>query len=63
LEEKDTYSDFACRSGVCGACKCKLVGGEVDALTDSGLTSSEKKDGYILTCVSRPKGDIKIIID
>jgi ferredoxin-NADP reductase len=62
LEERDINIPFACRSGVCGECKCRLVNGEVDSFTDSGLTTSEKKDGYILTCVSRPTSNIKIII-
>ena len=63
LEENDLEISFACRSGVCGACKCKLINGEVDAFTDSGLTEAEKRKGYILSCVSRPTSDIKIEID
>ena len=62
LEEKNIPISFACRSGVCGECKCKLVEGEVDSFTDSGLTTQEKKEGLILTCVSRPKSSIKIKI-
>ena len=62
FENENIAIPFACRSGVCGECKCKLVEGEVDAFTDSGLTTKEKKEGYILTCVSRPKTDIKVEI-
>lgn len=60
LEQNNVDMDFACRSGVCGACKCKLLSGDVESETDSGLTSSELKEGYILTCVSRPKSDVKL---
>lgn len=60
LEKENLDIPFACRSGVCGECKCMLIEGNVDSLTDSGLTASEKKDNYILTCVSRPTSDIKI---
>ncbi|MFT6633597.1 MAG: ferredoxin-NADP reductase [Bacteriovoracaceae bacterium] len=62
LEDQNIAIPFACRSGVCGECKCKLIEGEVDSFTDSGLTSQEKKSGHILTCVSRPKTNIKIEI-
>jgi ferredoxin-NADP reductase len=60
LESENIDIAFACRSGVCGECKCKLIEGEVESFTDSGLTSHEKKEGYILTCVSRPKSNIKL---
>ncbi|MBT4761086.1 MAG: iron-sulfur cluster-binding domain-containing protein [Bdellovibrionaceae bacterium] len=62
LEDNHVNIDFACRSGVCGACKCKLLKGDVDAFTDSGLTASEIKDGYFLSCVSRPTSDLEIKI-
>lgn len=60
LEDSDVAMDSACRAGVCGACKCKLLDGEVDQETDAGLSSGEVKRGYILTCVSRPKTNIKL---
>lgn len=63
LEDEDQDILFSCRSGVCGVCKCKLISGEVDSLTNSGLTDDEKDEGYILTCVSRPKGDIELESD
>ncbi len=44
----------ACRSGVCGSCKC-VVRGEYEALTDTGLSRVEKQLGYTLTCVTYPK--------
>lgn len=60
LEAKGESINFACRVGVCGACKCRVESGEVDAFSDSGLTAEEKKAGYTLTCVARPKGDVKL---
>ena len=60
FEQEDVEIPFACRVGVCGSCKCKLISGEVDEITDSGLTNKEKKAGYILTCVSRPDSDLKL---
>jgi ferredoxin-NADP reductase len=60
FEDQDIPIAFACRSGVCGECKCKLIEGDVDSITDSGLTNTEKKENYILTCVSRPRTNIKL---
>ncbi|MGL1956784.1 MAG: MOSC domain-containing protein [Colwellia sp.] len=41
---------YSCRAGMCGSCKAKLISGEVKQLTTSGLSDSEKQQGYILTC-------------
>ena len=60
MERNDIAIPFACRVGVCGTCKCKLSGGTVDAFTDSGLNSKEKRDNYILTCVARPTENIEL---
>lgn len=53
FEEKGVQIPYACRTGVCGSCKC-LAEGKTEALTDAGLTRKEKASGYILTCVSFP---------
>jgi len=47
---------FSCQSGLCTACRGKLVAGEVVMEEDEGLTADEKQKGYILNCVSQPKG-------
>ena len=60
FESQEVDIPFACRSGVCGACKVKCKSGEVLSLTDSGLSKQEKKDGYILTCVSWPKEKLEL---
>ncbi len=60
FEEKNQPINFACRVGVCGSCKCKLISGEVDVFSDSGLTPQEVKEGYIQTCVARPLSDIEL---
>ncbi|GAB3645413.1 phenylacetate-CoA oxygenase/reductase subunit PaaK [Echinicola sediminis] len=54
---------YSCQSGLCTACRGKLVSGEVKMDQDAGLSENEKKDGYILCCVSHPvSGDVKIEI-
>ncbi|MCU0305867.1 MAG: 2Fe-2S iron-sulfur cluster-binding protein [Thermoanaerobaculales bacterium] len=46
----------ACRAGVCGTCKARLVDGSVRC--DSELLSDdERAEGYILPCVSWPESD------
>jgi ferredoxin len=47
---------YACRTGVCGTCKCRARG-ETESLTDAGLSLRERRDGWILTCVSFPRSD------
>ncbi|MFC1742468.1 2Fe-2S iron-sulfur cluster-binding protein [Candidatus Riflebacteria bacterium] len=60
LEEKEINLSFGCRNGVCGLCKAHLLAGEVQQLTRDGLSKQEQKDGYILSCVSRPQTDIEL---
>lgn len=51
----------SCKSGTCGTCKHRLLKGEVtyegepDALTDE-----EKQEGYVLTCIAYPKGEVAL---
>ena len=59
LENQGAQIPFACRSGVCGACKVKVKNGKCTSLTDSGLSEEDKKD-YILTCVSWPDSELQI---
>ena len=52
----------ACRSGICGSCKCKVVSGSVeDISTQPGpLTEEDKQQGYILACSSRAGSDLEL---
>lgn len=45
---------FACRGGVCGTCRAKLVEGEVEMDTNYALEPDEIEKGYVLTCQSHP---------
>ena len=45
---------YACRSGVCGTCRVRLVDGQVDPGVPFALTGAEQESGMILTCVARP---------
>ena len=49
-----------CRQGRCGACVTKLLEGDVQMDIEEGLESSAKAEGYILMCVARPRGHVKV---
>ncbi|MXR37557.1 CDP-6-deoxy-delta-3,4-glucoseen reductase [Craterilacuibacter sinensis] len=53
---------YGCRDGACGACKGKVVSGEVEqgGYQDKALPASEREQGMALFCCARPKGDISI---
>ncbi len=59
LERHNIPANSHCRDGFCGACRTKLVTGEVDYTTDP-LAFID--DDEILTCCSKPLSDIHIII-
>ncbi|WP_299802150.1 hybrid-cluster NAD(P)-dependent oxidoreductase [uncultured Shewanella sp.] len=50
----------ACRSGVCGACKCKVVEGEVESSSQMALTPDEIAQGYVLACSTKLKSDVTL---
>ena len=53
---------YGCRNGACGACKGKVVSGEVDygEHQKNALTDAEKQAGQALFCCAKPLSDIVI---
>jgi len=45
---------FACKGGVCGTCRAKVLDGEVRMDTNWALEPDELRAGYVLTCQSHP---------
>ena len=45
---------YSCRQGICGACACQLVGGEVEMAHNEVLEAADIADGYILACQAVP---------
>ena len=45
---------FACKGGVCGTCRAKVVEGEVEMVRNYALEPGEVADGFVLTCQSHP---------
>ena len=55
---------FACKAGVCSTCKCKLVSGEVEMMTNHALEDYEVEAGFILSCQSFPlSGRVEVDYD
>ena len=50
----------ACGMGICGTCKVMKLSGEVEMEHNGGITDDDVAEGYILSCCSVPKGDVRI---
>ncbi len=48
---------FACKGGVCGTCRAKLVTGEVRMRRNFALEAAEVAKGFVLACQSLPVSD------
>jgi ring-1,2-phenylacetyl-CoA epoxidase subunit PaaE len=53
---------FACKSGVCGTCRAKLLEGSVRMDQNYALEDDELADSYVLTCQSHPTAD-RVVLD
>lgn len=52
---------FACKGGVCGTCRAKVLEGSVEMDTNWALEPDEVEKGYVLTCQSHPTSDTLIL--
>lgn len=48
---------YACRGGVCGTCRARVVVGQVEMETNYALEPEELKAGVVLTCQAHPLDD------
>jgi ring-1,2-phenylacetyl-CoA epoxidase subunit PaaE len=53
---------FACKNGVCGTCRAKVVEGKVRMDANYALEPAEVAAGYALACQSHPAAD-RVVID
>ncbi len=53
---------FACKGGVCGTCRARLVEGTVQMDANYALEPEEVERGYVLTCQSHPTA-AEVVLD
>lgn len=53
---------YGCRDGACGACKGKVISGEVQLgdITPGALSDTDREAGLTLFCSARPRSDLVI---
>ena len=52
----------ACRSGVCGACKCQVIKGETESSSQMSLTPDEIAQGFVLACSTKLRSDVTLVL-
>ena len=53
---------YACKGGVCGTCRCRIVEGEVAMDHSYALEEDEIEAGVVLACQSHPRSE-RIVLD
>ena len=53
---------FACKGGVCGTCRARVVEGSVAMDVNYALEPEEIERGYVLTCQSHPTS-ARLVVD
>lgn len=60
-EDRGLDLPYQCRMGICGVCSAlRVVEGEVEQHDGMFLSGSEKAEGYVLTCIAKPRSDLKL---
>ena len=62
LEKNGLKVPSRCRSGQCSMCRVKLVSGKVFQPSGTPVRSSDRRFGYVHSCVSYPLEDLEILI-
>ncbi|MDC0725738.1 NADH oxidoreductase [Phytobacter diazotrophicus] len=58
FESNKVPVNAACRAGVCGSCKTKVVSGKYSVTSTMTLTPQEIAEGYVLACSCHPESDL-----
>jgi ferredoxin-NADP reductase len=51
---------YSCRQGQCGTCATRLIRGDVTMDAEEGLDPELRRQGFVLTCVGRARGDVEL---
>jgi 3-ketosteroid 9alpha-monooxygenase subunit B len=57
LRDAGVDAPFSCRQGSCGACACRVTGGEVKLLRNEALDRTDLDEGWVLACQALPVSD------
>ncbi|AJJ11519.1 NADH oxidoreductase hcr [Yersinia rohdei] len=60
LEQHQVPVMAACRAGVCGSCKTRILHGEYTTTSTMTLTPAEIAQGYVLACSCQLQGDVQL---
>lgn len=58
----DMDAPYACKAGVCSTCRCKVLEGDVDMITNHALEDYEVEKGYVLSCQTYARSG-KVVVD
>jgi ferredoxin len=59
-EDAGINIDYECRSGICGRCKTRLLGGCVTMEVQDALDETDKSNNVILLCQARATEHVTI---
>jgi ferredoxin len=60
-EDRGLDLPYQCRMGICGVCSAlRVEEGAVEQRDGMFLSTSEKDEGYVLTCIAKPRSDLKL---
>ncbi|MGY0145710.1 NADH oxidoreductase [Edwardsiella tarda] len=60
MEQNRLPVQAACRAGVCGSCKTRILRGDYQAGSTQTLTPEEIAQGYVLACCCQLNGDVEL---
>ena len=58
MESNKVPVNVACRAGVCGCCKTRVMSGDYSVTSTMTLTEAEIAEGYVLACSCHPESDL-----
>lgn len=60
LERQGYQPVFGCRAGSCGACRLRVLRGQIHHPGTAVLTATERQEGFVLGCTAQPQGNVLI---
>ncbi len=63
LESANLPVIAACRSGICGSCKCRVTQGTFTRTSTQTLTQQELADGFVLACSCQITSDLEVALN